>query len=105
MPRLISYSKHLSAATRAFCASSTDTARHIVCTEDAWVMRMILIFSRLRASKSLLLNPGTPTMPLPSSESRAMSSLLEMPMMSSRTRGACLSMRVPGNSGLNVLLT
>ena len=34
-PREISYAKHLSAASFAFSASFSDTAMHIVCTDDA----------------------------------------------------------------------
>ena len=34
-PSEISYAKHLSAASRAFSASFSDTAIHIVCTDDA----------------------------------------------------------------------
>ena len=41
LPREISYAKHLSAASLAFSASFSETAIHIVCTEDAWVIRMM----------------------------------------------------------------
>ena len=95
LPSEISYAKHLSAASRAFSASFSATAIHMVCTEDACVIRMMLMSFWLRVSNRRLEKPGMPTMPLPSSERRAMLSEFEIPMTESLLRGGCFSMRVP----------
>ena len=95
LPREISYAKHLSAASRAFSASFSATAIHIVCTEDAWVMRMMFMSFWLNVSNRRLENPGMPTMPLPSRDSSAMLSELEIPMTESLLRGGCFSISVP----------
>ena len=105
LPREISYAKHLSAASRAFSASFSETAIHIVCTDDAWVMRMMLMSFWLRVSNRRLEKPGMPTIPLPSSERRAILSELEIPITASLLRGGFFSMRVPYAAGSNVFLT
>ena len=104
-PSEISYAKHLSAASRAFSASFSDTAMHIVCTDDACVMRIMFMSFWLSVSNRRLENPGIPTMPLPSSERRAMLSELDMPITESLLRGGFFSMRVPYASGSNVFFT
>ena len=95
LPREISYAKHLSAASRAFSASFSETAMHIVCTEEACVIRMMLMSFWLNVSKRRLEKPGIPTIPLPSRESRAMLSELEIPISLSLLRGGFFSIRVP----------
>ena len=83
LPREISYAKQLSAASLARWASFAEIAMHIVWTEEAWVMRIMFMPSRERASNSLEENPGMPTIPLPSREIRAMLSELDIPVTSS----------------------
>ena len=80
-------------------------AMHIEWTDDACVMRMMLIPFRLSASNRREEKPGTPTMPLPSREMRAMWSEWAMPIIPSRTRGGFRSTSVPGSSGWKVSLT
>ena len=104
-PSEISYANLASAAAFALSASFSDTAMHMVWTEEAWVIRMMLIPLRLNVSKSRLENPGMPTMPLPSRESRAILSEFEMPIRLRWQRGGFFSMSVPGASGSKVFLT
>ena len=94
-PRDISYAKHLSAASRAFSASFSDTAMHMVCTDEAWVMRMMLMSFWLSVSNRRLEKPGIPTIPLPSSERRAMLSEFDIPIRLPLLLGGFFSMRVP----------
>ena len=68
-------------------------------------MRMMLMSFWLRVSNRRLEKPGMPTMPLPSSERRAMLSELEIPMTESLLRGGCFSMSVPNASGSKVFFT
>ena len=104
LPREISYAKQRSAASRAFSASFSETAMHIVCTEEAWVIRIMLISFWLSVSKRRLEKPGIPTIPLPSRERRAILSELEMPMSLSLLRGGFFSISVPDASGSKVFL-
>ncbi len=78
---------------------------HIVCTEEAWVISIILIPLRLSVSNRRLEKPGIPTIPLPSSEMRAMLSEFEIPMSLFLLLGGFFSMRVPWTSGSNVFFT
>ena len=104
-PWEISQAKHSSAACLARGASAAEMAMHMVWTEEAWVIRMMLIPARERASNSREENPGMPTMPLPSSEIRAMLSELEMPRTSSVPCGGYFSTRVLPPSGSKVSRT
>ena len=80
-------------------------AMHIECTDEAWVMRMMLMPARERASNRRELKPGTPTMPLPSSEMSAMPSEWAMPTTPPWVRGGFFSTSVPGSSGWKVSFT
>ena len=104
-PSEISYAKHLSAASRAFSASFSETAMHIVWTDDAWVMRIMLMSFWLSVSKRRLEKPGMPTIPLPSSERRAMLSEFDIPITESLLRGGFFSISVPDASGSKVFFT
>ena len=68
-------------------------------------MRMMLMPARVSASNSRDEKPGMPTIPLPSSEIRAILSELAMPSRPSSCRGGFFSTSVPGLAGSKVSFT
>ena len=64
----------------ARCASLVATATHKEYSEEAWVIRMILILSLPMASKKRLANPKRPIIPAPSTVIKEIDSKCVMPL-------------------------
>ena len=99
----ISFSNSLSIAIFAIFASLSNTPMHIECSDDAWVVIMIFIFSLAKVSKSLFEKPGIPTMPFPWSVSNVTSFILLIPLIGLLfTLSTLLVIRVPFSFGNKV---
>ncbi len=88
----------------AVAAAWGSMAKQMECSEEAWLMRMILIFSFARALKRRWETPVTPIMPLPWSWSKAMSLIEEMPLIAELRKLPSLLMTEPAKSGCMVFL-
>ena len=99
----ISYAKAVSIVSCASSALAWSMPTQMECSDELWVIRITLIFFDANASNSRLLNPGIPTIPLPSKLSSAMLLILEMPLVLLPSTAASSSLiTVPLSSGANV---
>ncbi|OPZ66194.1 MAG: hypothetical protein BWY83_02951 [bacterium ADurb.Bin478] len=87
----------------AFSATCGSTARQMECSDEAWVISMMLIWCFASTANSRPAMPETPTMPLPSMRSSAMSLMEEMPLTRNRPGAGSALIRVPAKAGLKLL--
>ena len=103
-PLSISWRNSLSIVAAAAAASFLPTPIVIPVSEADWLTRNALMFPSASTLNMRLSIPTIPTMEVPVSVIRLMSSIEDMPLMSrSSLRHSCL-MEVPGAAGLKVFL-
>mmetsp|Transcript_40077 Transcript_40077/g.62708 ORF Transcript_40077/g.62708 Transcript_40077/m.62708 type:complete len:227 (-) Transcript_40077:4-684(-) len=104
-PCLISRWKVSSTWSLASFASAAEQTKQMLCSEEAWAMRLTLMERSCRAANSLDATPGTPTMPVPSTLMVATLSTVLKPqtVRFSAAKGEGGPMRVPRAPGLNEL--
>ncbi len=83
------------------CAENPlSMAKQIECSEEAWLIRITLIFSRARVANNLMDTPTTPSSPLPWTLIRLMSFIEEIPLMIRDFPLASSLIFVPAKEGL-----
>src|SRR5690606_39664290 len=102
--KAISFSKAASMAVLANCASFSSIPKQMECSEEAWVIKITLIFSKDNVSNNRFEKPGIPIMPLPCKVNKAMLEILLMPVTGDPLLLTSLEMMVPAASGSAVFL-
>ena len=103
--KAISLAKAKSTVAFALMAAAASTPTQIECSDEPCVIRITFIPSLLNDSKSLLLKPGTPIMPLPSKLIKAILLMLVMPRIKCSLAAALVSIMVPSSVGAKVFFT
>ena len=86
-------------------AEELSTAKHMECSEDAWLISITLTFSFASAANNRIETPTTPCSPVPCTLSKLILLIDEMPLMIRSFPFPKALMIVPGKEGLNVFLT
>ena len=91
-------------AALALSASALSIPIQMECSEEAWVIKITFILFCESTSNKRLEEPATPIIPEPSSVSKAMLSMCEIPLMGLAVAFGVSEINVPYISGSKVFL-